>query len=89
MSKKLTPEQIAEMAGNIDWTPTDEKEEKKGIKEAAAVAIPNKSASETLKEFLDVNNIVLTVSPPSENIKTVSDGSIILQAPRIIISYRN
>ena len=47
------------------------------------------TASEALKRFMDANNIVFTVSPPSEGIKTVSDGSVIFSAPKIVVAYKN
>ena len=44
---------------------------------------------ELLERFLLDNNLELTVSPISENIKYVSDGSVILAKPVIRIAYKN
>jgi hypothetical protein len=50
---------------------------------------PTKPAAQVLKEFLELNKIELTVSTLTEGIKTVSDGSIILSNPKIIVNYKN
>jgi hypothetical protein len=89
-----TPEEIT--AGLLAYDPANDNVE---IKEHGVIEtndpknfelpkVTTRSASQLLKEFLDENNILLSVSPPSEGIKTVSDGSVIFSAPKIIISYK-
>lgn len=85
MKKAFTPDEIT--AGLLAFDPAEDKtlhvEEEK-----VSSPVQQKSASQLLKEFLEENNLVLTVSPPSEGIKTVSDGSVIFSAPKIICSYK-
>jgi len=88
MSKKLTPDEITEKL--VKWNPEDDYLKVPDVEHTTTPVPPveRKSATELLKSFLDANNIVLSVSPPSEGIKTVSDGSVIFSAPKIIIQYR-
>jgi ABC-type polysaccharide/polyol phosphate transport system ATPase subunit len=85
MAKKLTPDEITERLlkydPNNDFPVPEEVPPKEEV-------LFKKSASELLKTFLDNNNIVLSVSPVNENIKTISDGSVILSSPRILVNYK-
>lgn len=87
MSKKdYTPEEITDKL--IGFDPTEPEEPSQAIEIPKQEFYAKKSPTELLKDFLDTNNLVLTVSPPNENIKTVSDGSIILSAPKILVNYK-
>jgi hypothetical protein len=46
-----------------------------------------KSATQALNEFLEKNNIDLTIDPIQKTIKFVSDGSIIVEKPSFKATY--
>lgn len=84
---EYTPEETIDKL--IGFDPTENKPEEPYFEPATPTPQqPKQTAAEALKAFLDVNGIQITVSPPSEGIKTVSDGSIILQAPKILVTYK-
>lgn len=58
------------------------------VPQVEEVATPKKSAMKVLQEFLDKEGIEVTAKPLS-NLKTVSDGSLIVGIPQILVSYKD
>ena len=47
----------------------------------------DKKASELYKKLLDDNNLNIQLSPPT--FEQVSDGSVLIKPPKIIVSFKN
>ena len=53
----------------------------------AKTETPRESANQVLRKFLVDNSIVLTLTPLTKRMKTVDDGSLIIEPPQINAQY--
>lgn len=47
-----------------------------------------KPANQLLREFLDANDMVLKLTPITERMSRVDDGSILIKPSEVVASYR-
>ena len=61
---------------------------KKDVKNPKEASVPRKDPQVLFNELIAANNLVITVTP-NTNIKVVSDGSMIVDAPFISVRYKD